>query len=73
MNKLKEKSTAVYKKTREILKEKRGDIGTAGKILIGCIVVVAILGITVFLMNWTKDKVEDTTRQVDTEYSKWSN
>jgi len=70
---IKERGKSLMERSKGAVSNERGDIKSAGKIVIACIGLVAILGITVFLLNWGKGKVEDTTRQIDTEYQNWSN
>lgn len=55
------------------LKNEQGEISTVGKIAIGCIVILFMITVTKFTLDWANNKVTDTTQKVDTEYGKWGN
>lgn len=72
VNEFKEKSMTLCKKTKNVLNNKRGDLGTVGKLVITCIGLVFLLGTATYLFGWGQSKVEDTTKNIDTEYNNWN-
>lgn len=60
------------RRIKTYLSNTRGELPLWAKVLIGCVIAVAVLGITVYLLNFGKEKVEGTTQKIDTEYQNWS-
>lgn len=62
----------MLKKMSKYLRNERGDVSTVGKIVIACIVIVFLVGVTKFVLDWANKKVETTTKTVDTEFNTWN-
>lgn len=62
----------MLEKMQKFLHNERGDISTVGKIVIACIVIVFLVVITKFVLDWGQEKVESTTQSVDEEFDAWN-
>ncbi|MEW9124678.1 MAG: hypothetical protein AB2421_18350 [Thermotaleaceae bacterium] len=70
--KIQQKAVSLWGKVKISINNEKGDISAGGKILIACLVIVALLSITKFALDRTSSQVENSLNKIDQEIEKWN-